>query len=67
MTSTTNKNSSFLVDDNYGNFHSVNKLENDIDYCRLSILACYTDVTHTRIESLFCVTFKDTIPIYLAL
>ena len=65
MASATNKNSSFLVDDNYGNFHSVqHQPENDINYWHLSIFACATDVRNKWIEILLCLVSKDIIPIF---
>ena len=58
------KNSSFLVDENYSNFHSVHQPENDINYWHLWIFACAIDIRNKWIEILLYVVSKDIIPIF---
>ena len=51
-------NISFLVGDNYGNFHSVHQPENDINYWHFSIYDCATDVRKQINGKPFVCSFK---------
>ena len=59
------KNSIFLFDDNYCNFHSVHQPENDINYINFSWYFCESRIKNKWIERLLYIVLIDNVPIFL--